>query len=215
MNGGDKRMRYRIASTLLALAFILTGVGCLSRGPKVSLHHYLLKDEFGATAPAPAVRPSAIGLGLRPFDAASFIEQRMLYRISPVEIEYNDYEVWAEPPQEMVSRVFLEGLRSAGLFKRVAWAEDFPVDFFPMVLTGRLERFELDRTTEPPSAYIAVSLELRGSERDTYHWEGMMTARENLTLDVPAEYARATERALRRLIEDTAKELSTHIILKK
>jgi len=139
----------------------------------------------------------------------------MLYRISPVEIEYNDYEVWAEPPQEMVSRAFLEGLRSAGIFKRVAWAEDFPASFFPMVLTGRLERFELDRTTKPPSAYIAVSLELQGAERNSYHWEGMMTARENLTIDTPAEYAHATERALRRLIENTAKELSAHIALKK
>ncbi|HOE64579.1 MAG TPA: ABC-type transport auxiliary lipoprotein family protein [Candidatus Sumerlaeota bacterium] len=199
---------------LCLLSVLLLGCGGLvKRNPKVEFHYYHLTGEWDVRVPE--ARGDGGGLAIFPFDAASAIERRMLIRISETQIEYDDYEMWAEPPQEMATRAFAEGLEKSGVFARTASSDDLPADLFGRILTGKLERFEWDRSSEPATAYIEARLELRGANRGNYFWGERISAREPLAEETPAAYAEASRKALRRLIEQTAQKLSELPVRKK
>jgi ABC-type uncharacterized transport system auxiliary subunit len=186
-------------SHILLLSLLLVSItGCLSRNPKVPIHLYSL--EGNRILPETSKTLPPLSLGVYGFDSSPSIESRMLYRISDVEVGYYDYDRWVDPPGEIVTRAFVHGLSASGLFSRVLRAEKFPQSSFNWILTGFLERFEEDRTTDPATAHIRVNLEIYQAGSYSRIWKKSLSAREALEGDSAVDLVRAMDKALRQIL---------------
>jgi len=179
--------------------------GCLSRSPKVPIHLYSLEGSW--VVPETAKKLPPLSLGVYGFDSPSSIESRMLYRISDVEVGYYDYDRWVDPPGEIVTGAFVKGLSGSGLFSRVLRAEKFPQSSFSWILTGSLERFEEDHTTDPAAAHIRVRLEMYQADSYSRIWQKSLSAREALQGDSAVDLVRAMDKALGRILIQAKSEM--------
>ncbi len=98
--------------TAVLLAVVLGLAACFSASPK---KYYQLD-----LAPAPPAPPFAKKLLVDRVDIDSLYDDfRILYRISPVEINYYAYHFWAEKPARMLHDVLLHNLELSRRFDRV------------------------------------------------------------------------------------------------
>lgn len=193
--------------------FLLFFTGCLQRNPPVAVHFYSLQDRkpTGETR----VKKSSISLGILPFQAASSIENRILYRLSQVELGYYEYERWAEPPGEMVTRSFSETFNSSGLFSSVAFGRNYSPSSVKWQLAGIVENFEEDRTSSPPTADLSVTLEIYQTDGNILIWNKRISSSEPLEADTRTHLALAMDKNLTRVIEEALGALSKIPSLKK
>jgi ABC-type uncharacterized transport system auxiliary subunit len=195
------------------IVLILLFTGCFQRKPPVPVHYYSLQDR--KPAGEASGKKTSVSLGILPFQAASSIENRILYRLSPVEIGYYEYEKWAEPPEEMTSRVFSEVLGSSGLFSNVTFGRDYPPSSVTWILTGIVERFEEDRSVSPPVARLSVGIEVFRTDGNRLLWNQRLSSSEPLEADTRSDLALAMDKNLNRILEDLLVALSRIPSLKK
>lgn len=186
--------------------FLLFCSGCIQRKPPVPINLYSLQDHqlTGKTLE----NKSSISLGILPFQAASSIENRILYRLSPVEMGYYEYERWAEPPEEMVTRTFSEALGSSGLFSKVTFGRNYSPSSTQWLLTGIVERYEEDRSSFPPTAYLRVALEIYRTDGDILIWNKRLSSREPLKEDTRTHLALSMDKNLTHILEDAINEIA-------
>jgi len=195
-----------LLSNILLLSLILVLItGCLSRNPKVEIHLYSLEGSW--VVPETTKKLPPLSLGVYGFDSPSSIESRMLYRISDVEVGYYAYDQWVDPPGEMATRAFIQGLSTSGLFSRVLRAEKYPGSSFNWILSGSLERFEEDHTTDPATAHIRVNLEMYQADSDSRIRQKSISAREALEGDSAVDLVRAMDKALGRILIQAKSEI--------
>jgi len=188
-----------LLSSILILPLALFGVcGCISRNPKVPIHFYSLKGRWDL--PQTSRSSKLPSLGVYGFDSSSCIETRMLYRVSEVEVGYYEYDRWVDLPSDTATRAFVQGLSTSGLFSRVHHAEKFPHESLSWILTGTLEKFEEDHTTNPPSAHISVNLEIYQAKQFKEIWKKSISARESLEGDSAVDLVNAMDKALRQIL---------------
>jgi len=89
--------------SLLPLAFVL--VGCLSKTPLPDVRVFQLGEERAAGHGASA--PTASGTDARPLHVASVeaappLDLAMVWRLSDVELRFDDMNRWADAPTELV-----------------------------------------------------------------------------------------------------------------
>jgi ABC-type uncharacterized transport system auxiliary subunit len=190
---------------LLFLLILVLSTGCLSRNPKVPIHLYTLEES--RVVPETRIILPPLSLGVYGFDTSPSIEARILYRISAVELGYYDYDRWGEPPGEMVTRAFMRGLSASHLFSGILRGEKYPQSSFDWILTGTLERFEEDHTTEPAAAHIRVNLEIYRADSYTRIWKRSLEAREALEGDSAENLVLAMNKALGRILIEAKAEM--------
>ena len=192
--------------TVYLLFSLLFATGCLSRAPQTPIQFYSLSSDYSVSSTDRP--PSGISLGILPFESSSAIERRMMYRISPVQVGYYDFHKWVEPPAEMVTRSFCDGLASSGLFSVVSIEGTFPMKHFDWLLSGNLLRFERDQTTERPTAYISMYLQIRIPEKGRrVIWGKKCSSRVPISGESATDFAVALDRGLQEINKKTAVEL--------
>ncbi|MBN1902199.1 membrane integrity-associated transporter subunit PqiC [Candidatus Sumerlaeota bacterium] len=197
----------KIPRTLIeALTFLIFLTGCLHRNPPVPIHFYTLQER--KPAEEKPVKKSAPSLGILPFQSASSVETRILYRTSPVALGYYEYERWAESPGEMMTRAFSEFMDASGLFSSVSSGRNYSPASVKWILTGVVERFEEDRSSSPPSASLTVALEIYQTNGNIPIWNKRLTAREPLERDTREHLAVAMDKNLTRILEETLTAVS-------
>ncbi len=148
-----RRMRFLI---LLAL--------CACGLPKTRYYNMELPNAPKATGTVVARQ-----LTVQRFRADQMLmDDRIMYRESPAEVNFYEYHRWANPPVELATQYVARRLRDSGAFARVTSNGDgAPAD---LILQGRLLRFEeVDRGKEVLVAF-ALELELLDAKTRVSIW---------------------------------------------
>jgi ABC-type uncharacterized transport system auxiliary subunit len=136
-------------------------------------------------------------LGVRPFTAATRYRERMLYRVSDVEIGFYEYDRWVEPPEEMVTRVITALLHASGLFRQVVTVDQ--VQLPAWLLSGELVRFDEVREGGRSRAECWLRVEVRRAQDERLLWTEVMRASVPLTAETPAALAQAMSQAVQQV----------------
>ena len=88
---------------ILALALCAQGCAFTSKGEPLSPRYF--SPDLGQSAPAARPAPgTALELRLGQMGAASYLEERIAYRLSETELGYYEDRRWTEPPEEFLRR---------------------------------------------------------------------------------------------------------------
>ena len=174
---------------------VLVGLsGCLGSRTSPPVRYYSI-DGLSATVDT-ATRTWPVTLGVRVFGEATRYRDRMLYRVSEVEVGFYEFDRWVEPPGEMVTRVVMAHLRASGLFRQITAALDASASAW--VLSGDVLRFDEVRSASGRHATCRLQLELRRVRDEQLLWSDVITTTAALTDDTPTALARAMSEAVQR-----------------
>ena len=176
------------------VVLLLVG-GCLGRGDFTPMRYYSI-DNLPVTV-APVVRSWPVPLGVRPFTAATRYRDRILYRLSPVEVGFYAYDRWVEPPEEMVTRVITAVLSASGLFRQVVTVDT--VQLPAWLLSGELIRFDEVRDTGGRRAECWLRVEVQQAHDERLLWTDVLKATELLAAETPEALAQAMSRAVQQV----------------
>ena len=99
--------------TIVLLSALIGLWSCFGASPDKKYYHLEL-------APAPAEAPSGRSLLIDRIDIASVYDDfRIVYRISPFEINYYAYHFWAEKPGRMLQAILCRHLEGSKRFAKV------------------------------------------------------------------------------------------------
>jgi ABC-type uncharacterized transport system auxiliary subunit len=140
-----RKYRHRVL-----LTFIM--IYCACGLPRT--HFYSMEFPHVQPGPGPSISRH---LTVQRFRAdQALMDDRILYRESPTEVNYYQYHRWTNAPAELVTQYFLRNLKNSAAFTRVTAQSDGAAA--DLILQGRLHRFEeVDRGKE---VLVAFSLEL-------------------------------------------------------
>jgi ABC-type uncharacterized transport system auxiliary subunit len=169
--------------------------GCLGRSDFTPIRYYSI-DSLPVTVPR-ATRSWPVLLGVRPFTAATRYRDRILYRLSEVEIGFYEYDRWVEPPEEMVTRVVASMVRASGLFRQVVAVDN--VQLPAWILSGELTRFDEVRESGGSRAECWLRVELRRARDEQLLWSDIIRAAIPLTVETPETLAQAMSRAVQQI----------------
>jgi cholesterol transport system auxiliary component len=162
---------------LVACVAVAAAPGCAltSKGEVQSPRFYSPELAPGGTA----IRPSAPGLRLRlgQIEAASYLEERIAYRVTENELGYYDDRRWTEPPEQYLRRALGHELFEQRGLRRVLSGPG-------AILDVELTAFEEIRA-RPERARLALSYDLH-DERESF-------AAQSLVLEVPLPPATGTD----------------------
>ena len=147
------------------LLLILTA-GC--GGAILKTHYYVL--ALPARAPQ-AREPSPYTVAVTPFRAPDQLEQdRIVFRPSPVEVDYYEYHRWAERPAASLTQAFLSRLGSERLFATVAMYDGKGQPNY--LIRGRVDR--LDEIDSPEGVTVRIELSAEAVDGKTLKsvWTG-------------------------------------------
>jgi ABC-type uncharacterized transport system auxiliary subunit len=190
-------------------AFALVGALAISAcGSARYPAYYTLNFE-----PSTQVRASERGMGtlaIKELRCPDYLcEGRIVYRPTPVEVGFYQYDRWAVSPRAMIAQYLAERVRARSLFVSVSGDESrMATDF---VLSGTLERLEEVDEARQVSAVCTISAQLVASRTGAVVWSG--TATERLAVEqrdvagVVNGLAAAVRATVDRLVTDMELEL--------
>lgn len=193
-------MRLRFACCLIIISFL---GGCLGRREFTPVRYYSI-DTLSASAPHVA-RSWPVSLGIQPFTAATRYQDRILYRLSEVEVGFYPYDRWVDPPEEMVAHVVASTVRDSGLFRQVVPADDAPLTAW--ILSGELMRFDEVRMDEQSRSECWLRVELRRAPDAQLLWSDVLKAAVLLSAETPEALALAMSRAVQHIAIRLVREL--------
>jgi len=98
--------------TLLIGLCALTSVGCLSQNPPAKVRWFV-----SAEIPfAPVSESNAQPLYLKQVTSRAHLKEPMVWRLSPVELFFDELERWSVPPAALVEGVLFDALFTTGPF---------------------------------------------------------------------------------------------------
>jgi ABC-type uncharacterized transport system auxiliary subunit len=189
--------------SLLIVCALLTG--CLGARGFTPVRYYSLEPLSDNTPRA--TRSWATPLGIQPFAAATRYRERMLYRLSEVEVNFYEYDRWVEPPEEMVTRIVAAALRASGLFPQVRQAANLQLPAW--LLSAVLLRFDEVRGAQQSRAECWLRLELRRARDERLLWSKTLRAAAPLSNKSAAALAAAMTVAVQQIAQQLISELQT------
>jgi ABC-type uncharacterized transport system auxiliary subunit len=193
--------RYAVLACYIVVSYLLGG--CLGSRDFTPIRYYSV-GALPETVPR-ATRSWPISLGVRPFTAATRYGDRILYRLSAVEVGFYEYDRWVEPPEEMVTQVLISTVRASALFRQVVSADN--VSLPAWLLSGELMRFDEVREEGKSLAECWLRLELRRARDEQLLWSEVIKAAVPLATETPEALAQAMSRA----VQQTALQLVTSL----
>jgi ABC-type uncharacterized transport system auxiliary subunit len=188
--------------TRLVLLCLTAALGCAASPPQT--RHYQLAPPSGEPAPASANGPS---LAIEPLEVdAAYDEDRIVYRSSPVQIDYYHYHRWTSPPGRMLADHLRQAYRRTGRFRQVT-AEITPET--DVIVGGRVAAIEeVDVSADRWVARIQLELRATDARSREVLWSREITQVEPMREQSPAGLARALTRALARVVAETSNEIA-------
>ena len=126
----------------LALACSLALAGCAANSPPP--RWYLLTPLAAAAETAPGADGSALAVGVGPVTLSAYLERSQIVTRDGGELRLAEFDRWAEPLEENVTRVLAENLSRLLATERVAvhpWRPAVPID---VRVSVEVVRFDLD-----------------------------------------------------------------------
>lgn len=186
---------------VLAICALLTG--CLGTRGYIPVHYYSL--ELPTDNTPRATRSWATPLGIQPFTAATRYRERIVYRLSEVEVNFYEYNRWVEPPAEMVTRIVATMLHASGLFPQVQQVTNLRLPAW--VLSAVLLRFDEVRGAHQSRAECWLQVELRRAQDERLLWSKTLRAAVPLSNQSAAALASAMSVAVQQIARQLITEL--------
>ncbi|MEW6742474.1 MAG: ABC-type transport auxiliary lipoprotein family protein [Planctomycetota bacterium] len=190
-----RRCRWTVGVTLAGLCL---QSACMWGGETEQPRYFTVEmGEVTAAAAAPAapVDEGVPALKLRRVAAASHLRERMVWRLSEVEVGFWESQRWSELPVAYLERALARELFGGGTLRRVA-AGDAPA------LEAELLAF--DEVLAPAhEVVVKVAISLVKSD-ESFLLERVVASRRPVAGDEPASMARAMGAAL----DDVVKEIA-------
>jgi ABC-type uncharacterized transport system auxiliary subunit len=185
---------------VVAWSLLLSGCSLTKPGPEV--HHYTL----ALTPPEVAAGSAKASLQVRPFSAPDpYLQDRLVYRLSPYQLDFYHSHRWASSPTEQVTDWTRRYLRGSGLFTSVSPTTEGAADF---VLSGRVRQFDEVDHEQTWEAVLQVDFWLvRGTERSPI-WFSSYTASQQASKRNPVALAEAMSRNLENILGRLAADLA-------
>lgn len=177
----------------VALAWVLAACG----GATPQTRYYQL-----ATPPVlDAVASAGSVLAVEPLVAdGAYDDERIVYRVDPVRLDYYQYHRWSTTPGAMVSNYLQQALRRSGKFRAVV--RDNAPDT-AAVLGGRVIAIEeIDASTKQWVGHVAIELTLTDPKTGDILWSHPFDQREPLAAQTPEGLARALGVAMNRIVAE-------------
>jgi len=176
--------------------------GCSLTKPRPEVHHYTL----ALTLPAVQSASAKASLQVRPFSAPDpYIQDRLVYRSSPYQLDFYNSHRWASSPAEQVTDWTRRYLRGAGLFATVSPTTEGAADF---VLSGRVRQFDEVDHEQTWEAVLSMDFWLTQGLNRSPIWFQSYTTSQPAEKRNPAAVAEAMSRNLEnilgRLVTDLA-----------
>ena len=157
-------MEGRCVKAFLA-AGLVVAAGCGGAIPKT---RYYVMDLPSSLPRAQDPAPYTVAVML--LRAPEPLEQdRIVYRPSPVELDFYEYHRWAQRPAAMVTAALVDRLRTQNLFSSVAIFDGrAKADYF---IRGRVDRLE-EVDSGGVAARVEISVELVDTKNSRTVWSG-------------------------------------------
>jgi ABC-type uncharacterized transport system auxiliary subunit len=126
---------------------------------------------------------------------------RIVYRENGHEVNFYEYQRWANPPTELVTGYVLHLLKDGGGYARVTAAVDGGRSDF--TLQGRIHRFEEVDNGKEVSASVALEAELVDSRTRASVWRGEAAC----TRPLPSRDLTGVVRGIHECLDETAGKL--------
>ena len=187
---------------VIGALILAAALGCGGSPPQT--RHYQLAPPSGEQAPATADGPS---LAIEPLEVdAAYDEDRIVYRSSPVQIDYYHYHRWTSPPGRMLADHLRQAYRRTGRFRQVT-AEITPET--DVIVSGRVAAIEeVDVSADRWVARIQLELRATDARSREVLWSREITQVEPMREQTPAGLARALTRALARVVAETSGDIA-------
>jgi ABC-type uncharacterized transport system auxiliary subunit len=164
---------------------------------------------YQLAAPTAPARPSSgeLTIAVEPLTAdGAYGDERIVYRLDPVRLDYYDYHRWSTAPGAMIGGYLEQALARSGEFSSVTHA---PTATTAVVLGGRVTALEeVDVDAHHWVGHIAVELTLRDAKSGAIVWAQTFDEREPEPTQSPEGLARAVGIAMGRIVRDAAPQLS-------
>lgn len=192
-------MNQRLTTVFSLLAVLLCLTGCMSKVRYPSL--YTLNLPPAPDPPPPDGFRSS--LAIREFRSPVYLRQGpIVYRSSPEQIGFYDYQRWGVDPRESVTNAVADRLRASNNFAQVKiYDGHYDVDY---ILSGRLEKLEELDYQGGVKVEVAISAQIVRLSTGAQVWSN--TVSEIGPVDhhsvpaVVAEMNRTMDRALDKLL---------------
>ena len=182
----------------------LIPVGCLSPRPPIEVRYFDPANPVSTDRPAPSASDVSDALALQKgrATASASLGERIVWRLSNVELAFDERNRWADPPATLLDRALNERLFGAGAF--AATGDPDSAELFV-----HLEAFEGRLDATPAEARIMIEARVR-------HRGGLETVRrflvsEPLRSDDAASLASAMGPAITRTADLIAEFADTTI----
>jgi ABC-type uncharacterized transport system auxiliary subunit len=181
---------------------LLAGLGVALAGCSGSVpmtRYYQLAPPAGS----PGRQVAGSVLAIEPLASeGAYDDERIVYRLDPVRLDYYQYHRWSTAPGSMVGNYLQQALARSGKFRSVI--RDTTADT-AVVLGGRVTAIEeVDESQSRWSGHIAIELTLTDPRTGEILWSQSYEQREPLDSRTPAGLARALGVALNRIAHDAA-----------
>ncbi len=158
---------------------------------------------------APTIaRPSSgsTEIAVEPLTAdGAYGDERIVYRLDPVRLDYYDYHRWSTAPGAMIGGYLEQALAQSGEFASVTRA---PTATTAVVLGGRVTALEeIDVDAHHWIGHVALELTLRDAKTGAIVWAQTFDEREPEPAQSPEGLARAVGIAMGRIVRDAAPRL--------
>lgn len=180
-----------IRAAALALAVAACG------GTIPATHYYQLAAP---AAPAPRATGGSV-LAIEPLGSeGAYDDERIVYRVDPVRLDYYQYHRWSSAPGSMVGGYLQQALARSGLFRSVV--RDTTTET-AAVLGGRVVAIEeIDESQTRWTGHIALELTLAEPRTGEILWSQAYDQREPLATRTPAGLAHALGIAMQRIARE-------------
>jgi cholesterol transport system auxiliary component len=187
----------RLATFLLA--FSLPACALTSRGATITPRYFspVLEDKTASAAPD-GTSPPAAELRLGQIEAASHLEERMAYRVSPSELGYYEDRRWTEQPYEYVRRALERELFERRHLRRVVTGAADTLDV-------ELTAFEELRT---PTPHVRLALTYVLHDEHESVLEQSVSIERPLAAGTDADRAERVAQALGAALDDAVTRVS-------
>ena len=177
----------------IAIALVLAACG--SSAPQVRYYQLATPAVRGARDAAGSV------LAVEPLGAdGAYDDERIVYRVDPVRLDYYNYHHWSSAPGAMVGSYLERAFAGTGRFRSVV--RDTTVDT-AAILGGRVIAIEeIDDSKTSWHGHVELELRLTDPKTRAVLWAHTYDEREPLAAQTPEGLARALGVAMDRIVRE-------------
>ena len=162
--------------------------------------------QLASPPPAHVARDGA-AIAVEPLVAdGAYGDQRIVYRVDPVRLDYYDYHRWSTAPGAMIGGYLARALAATGAFSAVTRDATSTT---AVVLGGRVTALEeVDVDARHWVGHVAVELTLRDAATGAIIWARTFDEREPEPVQSPEGLARAAGAAMERIVRAAVPDLA-------